>query len=270
LGTRIAQQNSRLRSSFSSYHINRAIATTVGTTWQFSPDWRFYLRRAGSFRFPKADENASTPPGIAGLRTQRGISYEAGFDITKEHYGVKLSLYQLNLRDEIVFDPLQTPQDPFGTNRNLSPTVRQGFTISGRRDINCLLSLDGQYNYVNARFQNGLYKGNRIPLVSESIFRTGLNYHINEHWHAFTEALFTGNQYAANDNANIAGKLGGYTIYHFSIRYVYEHLTASFRINNIFNHYYYFYTVYQPNVMSEFFYPAPGRNFTLTVQYMFT
>lgn len=270
VGLRMAQQNSYLRSTTSNNNVNRALATTLGAAWQFTPEIQFYLRRAGSFRFPKADENAATTPGTAGLKTQRGISYETGMEIAKEHYSAKLSMYQLNLRDEIAFDPLQTPQDPFGTNRNLAPTVRRGLTISGKQDIGSQLSIDGQYNYVNARFQDGINVGKRIPLVSENTWRTGINFHFSDHWNAYTEALFTGNQYAANDDANIAGKMGGYILYHFSLRYAYEHLTAALRINNIFNRYYYFYTVYQPSMLSEFFYPAPGRNFTLSVQYMFT
>lgn len=267
IGARMAQQNSRLTSLFTNNNINRAWASTLGATYKMTPDTRWYLRRAESFRFPRADENASTPPGSTGLRTQRGAAYETGMEWEHEKNAVQIGLYQLNLRDEITFDPTQTPQNPFGTNRNLSPTTRRGLTLSGKNQIAPKLTLDGQYNYVNARLQTGANAGNRIPLVSETIARAGVNYHFTDHLSAYTEGIFTGNQYPANDDANVAGKIGGYTAYNFHLRYVYNQLTASLRLNNIFNKYYYFYTVYQSD--SEFFYPAPGRNFTLTVKYLF-
>jgi iron complex outermembrane receptor protein len=267
LGARGAQQSSHLQSTTSSAAINRAFASTLGLTYQFHPDLNLYLRRAESFRFPKADENASAPIGVKGLRTQRGVAYETGVALERDLYALKLGMYQLHLKDEISFDPLQTPQQPFGSNTNLSPTARTGFTFSGRYAFTDHLVLNGQYNYVNARFQQGIYKGNRIPLVSDTIIRMGVDYRIHEHWNIYSEAIYTGNQYAANDNTNSLGKIGGYTTYNMNIRFHRASFSASLRLNNIFNKYYYFYTVDQSG--TEFFYPAPGRNIMLTLNYLF-
>lgn len=269
IGARGALQNSSLKSSTPIATVNRATASTIGATFLLTPEIKFYLRRAESFRFPKADENASTPPGVNGLRTQRGAAYETGAEISKEKYSGKIEIYQLNLEDEITFDPTQTIQRPFGTNRNLDPTVRHGMSISGKKSIAANFTIDAQYNYVNARFQSGPNSGNRIPLVSENIMRAGINYQFASHWNIYPEFIYTGNQFAANDDANIAGKIGGYTIYNFNLRYVYSHFTASLHFNNIFNKNYYFYTVYQPSMPSESFYPAPDRNLTLTMNYSF-
>lgn len=269
IGARGAQQNNQLTSFQSNHSINRALATTVGTTFQLNTATQFYLRRAENFRFPKADENASTPIGVHGLRTQRGASYETGFAWNYKQFIAQFGAYLLNLRDEITFDPTQTAEDPFGTNRNLAPTVRHGFSVSENYQVTENIALSGQYNFVNARFQSGQNTGKRIPLVSENIFHAGANLKMNAHWNLFTEAIFTGNQYAANDNANIAGRTGGYTTYNFNLRYQFKQFSAAFRVNNIFNKYYYFYTVFQPSMNQEFFYPAPGRNFLLTLKYVF-
>lgn len=269
IGARAAQQNSRLRSFILDNYVNRAEASTIGAAYQITPDSSFYLRRAESFRFPKADENASALTAPHGLRTQRGASYETGVEITRENYSAKIGLYQLNLRDEIAFDPTQTPLTPFGSNRNLDPTVRRGLSISGKDRILGKLTLDGQYNYVDAVFASGMNRGNRIPLVSDNLLRAGMDYKIDGHWNAYLEAVFTGDQYADNDDANIAGKLGGYTVCNFNIRYAYQSFSAAFRVNNVFNRYYYLYTVYQPVLNSEFFYPAPDRNIMLEMNYVF-
>lgn len=268
LGLRLAQLNSHLESYTVNDTINRAIATTVGMCYQWRHDLQWYLRRAESYRFPKADENAFVPAGVTSLRTQRGVSYETGIQWQGEQTSARIGLYQLNLRDEITFDPTQTPQQPFGANRNLAPTVRRGLTLSGRQEITPSLAFGGQYNYVNARFQTGLNAGHRIPLVSENILLANVDYRIYGCWNIYAEAIYTGNQFPANDDANISGIMGGYTIVNVNLRFQMRNIEASFRVNNVFNKQYYFYTVFRTSTHQDFFYPAPERNFLLTVKYV--
>ncbi len=269
-GARAARQNSQLVSLDDSSTINSAMVSTIELKSILSEYVSAYLRRAGSFRFPKADENASASPVVNGLKTQQGVSYEAGLAYHGYNTMTRFSLYQLNLKDEITFDPNQTPQDPFGTNRNFDPTVRKGFSISEKISITEKISLGGQYHLINARFQSGPNAGNRIPLVAESNFQANLNYQLSERWTLFTEAIYMGNQFAANDDANIVGALGGYTFYNMNVKYEYKSLIASFRVNNITNKYYYFYSVFNIYNGTESFYPAPGINALLTVSYVVT
>lgn len=269
LGARGALQSSQLIAPSTFNSVNRAVATTAGVSSAITPIFSTYLRRAESFRFPKADENASTAPGIHGLQTQRGVSYETGLNWQAEQHQGQFGIYQLNLRDEITFNPLQTPNDPFGTNTNLDPTVRRGLTVSDKYTVSQQWRVDGQYNGVQAAFQNGPFNGNRIPLVVQNILRSGLNYQYNDFYHVYAEAVYTGNQYAANDNANITPKMGGYTIFNTNIGYDVKSIHLALHLNNMFNRYYYFYNVYEPSITSEFFYPAPGRNMTLTCDYNF-
>lgn len=267
LGARGAMQDDQLLSFQNQDSINRALATTIGVNYTPSNDLNIYLRRAGSYRFPKADENATAPIGVNGLKTQRGEAYETGFDQQTDQYSLKGQIYILNLQDEIAFDPTQTPQQPFGSNINLPPTVRRGLSLSGKDKLTNQLELGTQLNLVDAVFQSGINTGNRIPLVSAMILHGGINYSLSDNWQFYTEALFTGNQYSANDDGNVGIKLGGYTIYNLTIRYVRNAFTASLHLNNIFNKYYYFYTVYNQGEPSEFFYPAPDRNVTLSLSY---
>ena len=262
IGARGAEQRTQLNTSISAYTINRAAAATLGITYELSQQVALYLRRAGSFRFPKADENSG---GNQPLRTQRGVSYEGGMTWEKDNNVVDASLYQLNLRDEIAFDPFQTPQNPFGTNTNLAPTARTGAALSAKRQLSRLFTADAQLNYVDARFQSGATSGKQIPLVSDWTARGGMLYRITNNWHAYAEAIYTGRQFPANDNANVTGGQGGYTIYNFNLRYHYKTFSASLHMNNIFNNNYYLYTVLQSG--TEFFYPAPDRNVVLTVNY---
>jgi iron complex outermembrane receptor protein len=267
-GARGALQSARFFSSDLENTINRAFAATLGMTYQALPTLRIYLRRAGSFRFPKADENSQTAQGAGPLRTQRGIAYETGTTWENHYFNADFNVYQLQLKDEIAFDPFQTPTTPFGSNQNLAPTVRQGFSLTLRKSITEKLTVSTQYHFVSARFQHGIYQGNRIPLVSENIINANMNYQWTDAFNLYAEGIFTGNQFAANDYANVTGAQGGYTVYNIAMHCVFKHMTASFRVNNIFNQYYYFYTVFQPG-FGEFFYPAPGINFSLSIRYDF-
>lgn len=267
IGARGAEQNSQLDTSIDSNTINRAFANTVGVTLGMTSNTSGYLRRAESFRFPKADENATTIPKTDGLKTQRGVAYETGVELNFQPSVTKISVFQLNLRDEITFDPNQTPEDPFGSNRNLDPTVRRGFSVSENYQITDSLSFGGQYIFVNARFQSGNTAGKRIPLVSEHNMHAGINYVFRTFWNLYTETIYTGNQFSANDDANITSPIGGYTVFNSNLSFVYKRFTASFRINNIFNKFYDFYSVFTPSIDLETFYPAPGRNVLFTLKY---
>jgi len=267
LGVRGAIQDDQLMSYLDQDSINRAFVTTAGISFDPDIDTSFYLRRAGSYRFPKADENATAPIGVSSLQTQRGESYEAGLEKQIDNLNFKANLYQLNLQDEIAFDPTQTPQQPFGSNRNLPPTVRRGLNLIGKAQLNKQIQISSQLNVLQAVFQNGVNAGNRIPLVSEAIAHAGINYTMSDYWQLYGEAVFTGNQFTANDDANVGVRQGGYTLYNLNLRYAFKSFSASLHLNNIFNKYYYFYTVYQPGDPSEFYYPAPGRNVTLYLSY---
>src|SRR6201999_309104 len=103
VGARGAQQINQLQ-SFSQPNqnsINRALATTLGASYLLRPEAKVYLRRAESFRFPKADEDASAPLGANGLKTQRGAAYESGIEWDVPISLTKIGIYQLNLKDEI-------------------------------------------------------------------------------------------------------------------------------------------------------------------------
>ena len=268
MGARGAFQHGDLTAQRSDRINNRAFASTLGLTYQIDSASHVYVRRATSYRFPKADENTFTDNGIGSLKTQRGVSYESGVEWRHHDYGINFDIYQLNLRDEIAFDPTPTPQQPWGSNRNLSPTKRRGFSLSGNYHATDQLTFGGQYNFVNARFASGLNEDKRIPLVSERILLANFAYQLHEHWQLYLEALFTGSQFPANDDANQSRKIGGYMLINANLRFEYKKFLATLRLNNLLNKAYYYYSIYQMNQV--FYYPAPDRNVLLTITYHLT
>lgn len=248
---------------------NQAFVTEEGLSWQLNPVWRLFATREGNYRFPKADEESALPIGVTSLKTQTGVSYEIGGEWQQEKNLVKLTLYQLRLYNEIAFNPLQTPTQPFGANQNLDPTLRNGLVLSSQYALNSSLILNGQYSYVDAQFASGPYSGNTIPFVATNLLNLGADYYFFTKTDLYVEQLYTGRRYAASDFSNVNGILGGYTVYNASLNYHTKNWVLSGRLNNILNKEFSAFTVYTPTVMADYSYPAPGRNFMLTVKYDF-
>lgn len=269
LGGRAAQQKNHLLNEYVQNSTNSATATTIGGSYQVNDKIKILLRRAESFRFPKADETATIAATQKNLKTQTGVSYESTLQWSMRKSLTTFSLYQLDLNNEIAFDPQQTAAHPFGTNRNLPRTRRQGFSIADQYQLTEKLSLMGQYDYVYARFNSGTNKGKRIPLVAENMLHANLTYALTQHLKFYTEAIYTGSQYASNDDGNRGKKIGGYTIYNANLAYEFKRLSLALRVNNIFDKHYFLYSLFSTMPTTEFFYPAPGRNFLLTLKYQF-
>ncbi len=246
---------------------NNAFVTEQGLSYQMTRNLRLYVRRESNFRFPKADEEASLPLGVNNLKTQTGVSYEIGTEWYIKNNALKFSIYRLALKNEIAFDPTQTPEQPFGANTNLSPTLRDGMVLTDQYNLTRTLSLLGQYNYVDARFSSGINKGDYIPFVAKNIASIGLNYQFLENYNLYINDTYIGNRYASGDISNVNGILGGYSIYNINLSYQRAKWTLSARVNNLFNKKYNSFTVYEPSSMNDFVYPAPGFNFLLTAKY---
>jgi iron complex outermembrane receptor protein len=246
---------------------SNAFVTSMALLWHPSICSSVYLRRAGNYRFPKAEENAVVAPGITHLKTQTGASYDIGYKYRVSRYHVGIDLYYMRLKNEIVFDPTQTASQPFGMNRNLAPTDHKGFNLSGTYVVDSYLSLGGQYSYVDALFTSGSFKGKRIPFVSANTFNLSTTISFKQHWSLFLESLFSGKKYAAGDDENIGNGIPSYFVFNASVGYHYKRIDLRFRVNNILNCYYNSYASFVTSDGSsiEYFYPAPGRTFMLTM-----
>lgn len=272
-GSRLATLSGNLLSQGHEQAVSgRAFVNEVGLNYRFTRAIEFFLRRDGNYRFPKSDENSNTPKGVIGLATQTGVSYETGLSIHVPNLKGSLSFYQLNLNNEIAFDPENTPLQPYGANRNLEPTTRNGVTFSlnylvGAHGCAPLFRINTEYSYVDARFSEGANTGKRIPFVASNVFRLGTHYYFAKDWNFYAEGLYTGSRYPSNDDKNQAALIGGYTVYNANLSHRIKLLTLSMRINNIFNKIYNAYTLYTPSTQTNAYYPALGRNFLLTAEY---
>jgi iron complex outermembrane receptor protein len=241
----------------------------LGLAYYIDQQTRVSVRYDENFRFAKIDEFSQTlAPTI--LDTQTGESFEIGIDMTRGNQQVVISVYQLDLEDEIEFDPTLGPDfgfGPIGLNTNLDKTRRQGLALSWLSQISSDFALKTELGLVDAKFESGIFKGNDISGVADQIASLRGDYQITNFVATYLEVNYTGPMYAQGDNANQSGKIDSVTVINAGIGYQYKVWDLSFRINNLADEEY-------ADFITDFgfgsaYQPSPERNFTLTAGYRF-
>ncbi|MFZ9039524.1 MAG: TonB-dependent receptor, partial [Gammaproteobacteria bacterium] len=175
----------------------------LGLAWFLDQQTRISIRYDENFRFAKIDEFSQTlAPTI--LDTQTGESLEVGIDLTRGNQRVILSVYQLELEDEIEFDPTQGPDfgfGPIGLNTNLDKTRRRGMTLSWVSQISNELRLKTELGLVEAKFESGVFDGNDISGVANEIASVRSDFQATNFIAVYLAVNYTGPMYAQGDNA---------------------------------------------------------------------
>jgi iron complex outermembrane receptor protein len=249
---------------------NSATAATVGLAFAVAPGTKLFLRRDDNFRFPLADEQTFATPGLVGLRTQTGTSNEFGLTWRRGVDSAEIVGYQLRLKNEIDFNPAV---GFFGANTNLDPTDRTGAIVQGRYQVLPSVILGARYGYVDARFSNGVFSGNRIPFVAENELSVNAEYRFLPRWSAYAEMQAIGERVAQGDYANAEARLPGYAVFNAKLDYHWSGLTFTARVNNLLDKRYSdsAATAFNPATFANEtgYYPAPERNFMVTLAYLY-
>ncbi len=238
----------------------------LGLSLYVDDDIKLTVRYDENFRFAKVNELALAETNTV-LNTQTGESIEVGANLTWGDYQLIASIYQLNLEDEIVFDPTVGPDfgsGPTGLNVNLDKTQRSGATMSLASQPISNLSIKTELGLVNARFKSGVFNGNDISGVVEKTASIRVDYQFRENLASYLEVHYTGEKFAQGDNANVNSKLESFTILNAGISYQKKNWDINFRINNLSDEKY-------AEFISSFgaYFPNPERNFMLTTSYQF-
>ncbi|MBO2680525.1 TonB-dependent receptor [Shewanella algae] len=247
-----------------------AHALELGLNYRPLEGHRFYLRGDESFRFAKVDEQAYTPPTVVGLKPQTGRSIEAGWDWTLSNQSLRLNLYRLSLEDEIVFDP--SADMPIGgafpgANVNADASRRYGASLDWDWQLNEMLQLGLEYNYIDAEFTEGANKGKSLSWVAEHSGRIYTSVDFGQHWQLFVEGQYLGDRYMEGDNGNQHDKLDSYWLGNIALNYSRDAWLASLRVDNLFDKQYassgYFST------WGDGYYSGSGRALRFSVSYRF-
>jgi iron complex outermembrane recepter protein len=199
----------------------------LGLNYSFNNQWRIFSRYAENFRFANADENSLVALGTTFLRPQQGVSTELGGQWSGEKSQVSISLYTLDLDDEVTFDSINF------VNTNLPDSEREGLIVDANTQLNSILSIHTNYTYTDAIIVAGNYQGKEVPFVSKHTANLGIVLQPISSLSFLLEANHRGSRYKADDEANTDTRLKPLTVFNFNISYDYDWLNLSARVNNI-------------------------------------
>lgn len=248
-----------------------AHAFELGLNYRPTAEHRLYVRADDNFRFAKVDEQAYTSPGVFGLKPQTGRSYEAGWDWAVASQTLRVSLYRLDLEDEIVYD--SSAVKPIGgnfngANVNADASRRYGAGADWDWQITKALQLGLEYNYTDAEFTDGNNDGKELSWVAKHTGRGYVSMDFAEHFQVFAEAIYTGDRFIEGDNANQGDKLVSYVLGNLALNYNRDAWLASLRIDNVFDKDYVS-AGYYGGDWGDSYYSGRGRDIRFTVGYRF-
>lgn len=245
-------------------------ALHIGIEHRFNESFSVFGRAASAFRTPNVDERVGASPifdptftiplpRTFDLKTQTSNDIEAGFRVKAGRFEMQSSIYNMDLTNEIHFDPVHF------IDYNLDPTRRYGSETSATYRASDTVLLRGGFAYTRAIFREGPFTGNDVPLVSRYTANAGASWNI---WQNFLVADATVRYWSSrrmdNDQPNTQPLIPANATVDFKLSGAYDRYFWSLSVNNVFNVLYYDYAIasaFTPGAFSA--YPLPGRTFLL-------
>jgi iron complex outermembrane receptor protein len=242
-------------------------ALHVGVEHRFTDVFSVFGRAAHAFRTPDVDERVSTGPAFDAfftplpqnflLKTQTSHDVEGGLRIKTNRFQVQTSIYNMDLENEIHFNPV------LFYNVNLDPTRRYGAETSASLRVSDTVSLRGGMAYTRAVFREGAFAGNDVPLVSRYTGNAGVTWNIWENYLVFDATLRAWSErFMDNDQANTQRRIPADATVDLKLSGAYDRFFWSLSVNNLRNALYYDYAIassFTPGRFSA--YPLPGRTY---------
>jgi len=252
--------------SASRTHRDREGSSSIGLSWQANEQTHVFIRREDVLRWANVDENGFTTPDVTFLKPQTGESWESGVEWNDGIQQYRLTLYRLELEDELMYDSeIANPnsRNGKGANINLDKTLRKGVLLEAQRQLTSDLSIGGQYSFTDSEYRDGSFKGNDVPWVSRHSASAHVSYEILPGLRSYVEAVYTGKRYYSGDDANIQQKAGSYTLVNAALAYEYKQFNTKLRINNLTG------KRYEAFAPAASRYPAPEEEVQLSAGYRF-
>jgi len=242
-----------------------------GFVYILNPDTQIFFNASKSFRSPLTDEflyYMSAAPWDrqlnTGLSTQTSLGFDTGLRHAFNQYlKTDLTLFNMDIDNEIYYDPVTYKND------NYEKTRHQGFNFQLDFLLTKRISAFANWMYTRAKFRNGTYDGNTIPMVPLNKASMGLNLGFWENINVIPVINFIGRRYMISDQANAAGELDSYLTADLRISYEKKRFKLFININNLFDKKYCEYAVTNATATAVNYYPSPGRNFSAGVKIEF-
>jgi iron complex outermembrane receptor protein len=244
------------------------VSPSLGVNFK-TADGVLFANYSSSFETPTTTELAN-PDASGGfnpeLRPQLANNYELGFKGTIDDLFYEVSLFQIDLRDELIpYELEEFPGRTFYSNAGASD--RTGIETAFRWQHESGFAIDASYTWSDFIFDEFAdddgndFSGNQMPGLPGQFGYVGLNYATGNGFSGLLETTYSGDLYANNDNsANVESYLVSNLRFSIDI----ESSKLLFRVyagvNNLFD------KSYNNNIRinafgDRFYEPAPTRNF---------
>lgn len=255
-------------------------AYNSGLVYNYKDESSIFFNVGKSFRFPEVDEftgmydinfhqflNTDLKPQSA-LNYQLGARHKFNGNLK-----MNISVFRMNVKDYIYFNPTGG-QWGYGENENYSNTYHQGLETGLEARFNSRTTFFANYTFTDAYFGDGLYSKNEIPMVARHKASTGLRFLLLKDVAFNVTGTYVGKRYFINDQANAVSRLNGYMVADTNISWNSKNLSLIFGIDNLFDREYSEYGVYGTDsskgfVYDKCYFPSPGRNFSIRLEYKF-
>ena len=243
------------------------VSPSVGVNFK-TGSGAFFANYSSSFETPTTTELAN-PDASGGfnpaLKPQLANNFEVGFKGSRERLFYEVSLFQIDLEDELVpFELEDFPGRTFFSNAGTSE--RTGVETALRWQHESGFGVDASYTWSDFNFDqfvddNGNdFSGKQMPGLPRQFAYLGLNYGSGNGFTGVLETIYAGDLYANNDNSV---EVPSYLVANLRFSIDIEGDKWLFRtyagINNLFDE------SYNNNIRinafgGRFFEPAPGRH----------
>ena len=235
---------------------------------------KLFTRVSTLYRDPFVDELTSPygygPVMYTDLKPEVGHQYELGSSLALDkEWSAALSLYRLDMQDEITTDPITWAQS------NLNETRRYGAdaSLTWQRPNVGLVSIS--YDYVDAFFAEGDNKWKEISEVPAHVVTTHGELDLPFDLATLATVHSVSAQYLGGDDAHVSPRLPAYATLDLGLRYR-PHSLAGFELfagvdnvfDNIYANYGGSYRAWDGTIYNSY-YPAAGRTWKITASYRF-
>lgn len=227
---------------------------------------RIYGTARRFFRYPATDEIIDVFSGAAplvnfDLQPEKGHELEFGSDITNGALTLGGRFFYQWMEDEIIYDG---NIGLFGSNVNVGQTERLGLDLRAGYVLTENLDIALSYAWVRARFSNGSYEGNEIPLAPEHKLRLQFTYRPRDIITLVAGAAYTHDIYVGGDFSNSFDRLDDYLLFDLSARVeLSDGVEAFASVDNIFD------KEYVSTAFGTGLYPGAGRSARLGLLWRF-
>ncbi len=270
------------------------ISQSAGISYQIVEPLAASVTYSHSFKAPNLSDLYANPlfGGNPALKPEESSDLEAGLRFSQWGTLIKSTCFMIRRTNEIGFDPGFTdPPFIFGRNNNFGKTLRTGIENFVEWRPFSFFRTYASHTYTEAIFKSNLnadpfatdpfenqISGDHIPMVPRNRWSAGVGAEPVKNLKIDLDMISVSKQVLTNDinNDRNGRRLPAYTVFNLNTSYEWEGWRLSFEINNLFDEQYEaggslgaapspFNT--DPTVEDNFFVPAPGRSYGVTLRY---